>query len=370
VISPLKALAEDQSKKLSTFKPPISSIALSFETEFTLELIQQLIRGDYNAIFMSPELIFSSRRLTKLWHNPRWIKGLLVVVIDEAHCIEEWGAKFRPDYSRLGEIRSHVGNKVAFVVMSATLLKEDIQAIKQKLCFRDQKTKVFNLGNDTPNIKYIVRLFKPQKVMLGAGIDFPPKDGLNNLEFLLDDDKKTIVYFNKLETAEDACDYLKKVVFRRKKLSDGKTNHLNQSTTTDSVSSLSKTEILDASKIEVYHSFKSKMHKETVMDDFLSGRISILLASEAVGMGCDIPDVIRVVQFGMPNSLSQLIQRLGRAARDPSLQGYGYLIIHHRSIMVNTNNKVDKLFDFIETTDCRRRISNETFGSEHFTITQ
>ncbi|KAF9271138.1 hypothetical protein BGZ74_006449, partial [Mortierella antarctica] len=72
-------------------------------------------------------------------------------------------------------------------------------------------------------------------------------------------------------------------------------------------------------KIACYHAGLSELYKAKAMDDFKTGKILILLATEAAGMGCDIPDIARVVQFKSPKSISCLVQRLGRAARNPEL---------------------------------------------------
>lgn len=79
-------------------------------------------------------------------------------------------------------------------------------------------------------------------------------------------------------------------------------------------------------KVVVYHSFKSEEYKSEKMEAFKSNSASILLATEAAGMGCDISNVLRVIQFGFPDSLSSMVQRLGRAVRDPQLRGIGILL--------------------------------------------
>ncbi|KAI7816640.1 hypothetical protein BC939DRAFT_381373, partial [Gamsiella multidivaricata] len=62
------------------------------------------------------------------------------------------------------------------------------------------------------------------------------------------------------------------------------------------------------------------------MNQFLT-TLYVLLSTEAAGMGCDISDVVRVVQYGYPNNISTLVQRLGRAARDPHISGSGILLV-------------------------------------------
>ncbi|KAK7679199.1 hypothetical protein QCA50_017777 [Cerrena zonata] len=80
------------------------------------------------------------------------------------------------------------------------------------------------------------------------------------------------------------------------------------------------------SSIAYIHSLRAQGSKDRVMHQFLSGQIKILVATEAVGMGADIPDVERVIQFGLCTSLSVWVQRAGRAGRTPTLKAKAYLL--------------------------------------------
>ncbi|KAF9163668.1 ATP-dependent DNA helicase sgs1 [Mortierella sp. AD010] len=85
--------------------------------------------------------------------------------------------------------------------------------------------------------------------------------------------------------------------------------------------------------IALCHYIKSDDHRTRAMNDFKGGKIRILLASGAAGMGCDILDVIRVVQYGMPKDLVTLIQHLRRTARIPTLKGQGISLISPNSML-------------------------------------
>ncbi|KIO15701.1 hypothetical protein M407DRAFT_48617, partial [Tulasnella calospora MUT 4182] len=82
-------------------------------------------------------------------------------------------------------------------------------------------------------------------------------------------------------------------------------------------------------EVEVFHSLRDESTKRRILNEFrkTDSKIRILICTEAAGMGCDIPDVSRVVQYGVPGSLSIWVQRAGRAARDPLLQGLATLIV-------------------------------------------
>jgi len=129
---------------------------------------------------------------------------------------------------------------------------------------------VINVGNDRPNIKFIVARLQH------------PLNSFQDLKFLLDF-QKTVVYFEECPNAEHAHNYLLSVLDNP----------------------------ADSSKIAVYHSLKSDSFKQDILARFRRDKVLILLATEAVGMGCDINNIVRVVQYGWTSSLSSLIQHLG-----------------------------------------------------------
>ncbi|KAK5821003.1 hypothetical protein F5H01DRAFT_365388 [Linnemannia elongata] len=131
-------------------------------------------------------------------------------------------------------------------------------------------------------------------------------NSFQDLKFLMDF-KKTIVYFNTRPDAERARRYLLQEL------------------------------CLDSNKIAVYHSIK------------------------AVGMGCDINNIARVVQYGIPQSLASLIQRLGRAARDSKLQGIGLTIVPHNPSRAVKDTADKDLHAFLYTETCRREVLDEVY---------
>jgi len=318
VLSPLTALAKEQHERLEALG--IRSIAIRGETIITLDIFKSLCEGSYRAVFLSPELIFSSDRIKNLWRQPDWRKRLFAVVVDEAHCIDSWGDDFRQEYGRLGELRSMVPRDTPFLAASATLPPRILENIKKSLYFRPD-THIINVGNDRPNIKFIVTESQH------------PMSSFRDLEFLMDF-RKTIVYFNSRRAAEAARIYLIKEL------------------------------CLDSNKIGVYHSIKSDELKADILERFRNDKIIILLATEAVGMGCDINNIVRVVQFGRPPSLASLVQRLGRAARDPTLQGTGLTIVPSRGSGSVKNEANEDLLEFLYTKTCRRKVMDGVFGNK------
>ncbi|KAG0061026.1 hypothetical protein BGZ92_006566, partial [Podila epicladia] len=196
--------------------------------------------GKFRAVFLAPELIFSSERISRIWEQAGWRDRLFAVVVDEAHCIDSWGPNFRQDYARIGQLRCKVPRKTPFLAVSATLPPQILQSIKTSLLCRPD-TLVINVGNDRPNIKLIVAQLQH------------PLNSFQDLKFLLDF-KKTIVYFEKRPDAELARQYL--------------LGQLDDPT--------------DRSKIAVYHSVKSDFFKQHILERFRNDKVLVLLATEAV----------------------------------------------------------------------------------------
>ncbi|KAI9240533.1 MAG: P-loop containing nucleoside triphosphate hydrolase protein, partial [Podila humilis] len=290
IITPLTALGNEQSKRLND--KGIKSINLKESEEVSVD---QLIAGKYRAVFMSPEILFKSTRYTALWHQEDWMTKLVAIVIDEAHCVSTWET-FRTSYLRIRELRYKVNGTTCFVALSATLPPFILAKVRKELCFKTVKE--INVGNDRANIKYIVRKMlsvaerrerriqemKEQQMSVSKDSEAGPEpiSRFQCLEFL-QDKVKTIVYFNSRSDADEATKYLQR--------------------------------FMGDEHVGCYHAGKSEECKESRMDDFIKNKLCVLMATEAAGMGCDLSDVLRVVQFGFPDSLSTLMQRLGRSAR-------------------------------------------------------
>ncbi|KAF9136831.1 hypothetical protein BGX30_010830 [Mortierella sp. GBA39] len=320
-ISPLKALAVEQQQKLHALG--IRSVAILGETIITPDMFKSLSNGVYRAVFISPERALSNDRIKNLWRQPGWRKRLFAVVVDEAHCIDSMGDHFRQEYGSVGDLRCMVRYDTPFLATSATLPPRVLENIKESLHFRPD-THTINIGNDLPNIKFI------------ATESQHPMDSFRDLKFLKDF-RKTIVFFNTCLDAEGARRYL--------------------------VGELG----LDSSRIAVYHAFKTDDFKSVILERFRNDKVLLLLATEAaVGMGCDINSIVRVVQYRRPPSLVSLIQRLDRALRNTTLQCTGLAIVPQFPSRGPVKDATDKdLLAFLYTKACRRKVLNGVFGNKH-----
>ncbi|GJJ69733.1 hypothetical protein EMPS_02081 [Entomortierella parvispora] len=312
IVSPLRAVMKEQHGKLESLG--IRSLCLLGGGDQSINPgeIAKLAAGVFRAVFMTPEVIFENDLVEELWSSPRWHYQLRAVVLDEAHCIHTW-AKFRKNYSKLGLLRPRLPPHVAFVAMSATLPPHVLHTVKASLNLA-LNVPVINTGNDRPNVKLMVmRTHSPQAI---------------TLEFLLTDQRKTIVYFELIRDLHKAHKHL-----------------LNLSGPNGQFAS--------------YFAILSDEYKSDTMEKFRRGEVRVLFASDAVGMGCDISDVDCVIQFGVPDSVLSLVQRLGRAARSPDMQGYG--IVYCTLKQQYAKHEDVQLNEFLATKTCRRQVLNNIF---------
>lgn len=238
-------------QKLDDLSIPYIVLSGENATAIDREAINRITNGHYRAIFMTPEIIFENHKIKGLWRDVRWRELLLAVVIDEVHCVEKWGRKFRPHYARLGELRA-LAPGVPFVGLTATLTDTALTQTKDMLFLSNAQ--VIQVTDIRTNIRLEVQTF-------------PGRFHLKCLGSRLDQ-QKTIVYFETITLVIAAFE------------------HLN-ATRPDL-----------QGKIEVYYSTLDVRYKANAMRRFMNNEAHVLLATEAAGMGCDVPDVVRVIQFG------------------------------------------------------------------------
>ncbi|KAG0015684.1 hypothetical protein BGZ82_001318 [Podila clonocystis] len=263
----------------------ISHCKLSGDMSFkeAKDLIESIGNNVYRAVFMTPEIIFNGEKASTLiqdaWRKGSWRKQMRAIVIDEVHCVDKWGSDFRVEYAMLGRLRAFAPI-VPLVGVTATILDEALRRTLLTLVIPDA----------------VVIRVKEVRVNIRLELRTQPKnDPEKSLTKLLSKDKseKTIVYFEKIST-----------LIRVRRIVKQLRPELELS-------------------IGSYHSTLHSDYKRLLMKYFQSGKIHILFATEAAGMGCDIPNVIQVIQYG---DMPSMVQRFGRAVRDGITQGYGILL--------------------------------------------
>lgn len=263
VISPLVALMKDQVKNLQ--KRGILSAFISSEMP-RWEILQQLdncILGDYKFLYISPERISSDLFQEKL--KPLSEKVNLLVV-DEAHCISQWGNDFRRDYRLIADIRDAIP-RVPVIAVTASATAAVVADICEQLHFR-KGYRVFKTSFERKNLSFVVR---------------KTDNKLNELCHILSSVQGSAVVYSR--TRRGVEEYAGK---------------------------------LRAAGIsaEYFHAGLDPVIKTERQTDWLKGNTRVLVATNAFGMGIDKGDVRLVIHTEFPDSMEAYYQEAGRAGRD------------------------------------------------------
>ncbi|KAE9381581.1 hypothetical protein N431DRAFT_476384 [Stipitochalara longipes BDJ] len=291
VISPLLSLMNDQVEHLRKINIRAATLNSATTMEERSE-IQNSLKENYpeqyiQLLYITPEMMtkstYISNTLSRLHRN----KKLARIVIDEAHCVSQWGHDFRPDYVAVGQVRKQFPN-VPIMALTATATENVKVDVMHQLGMKD--CPVYSQSFNRPNLHYEVR-----KKRGGKGT-----------------------------SKESLADYVEII----------KVKYKNQS---GIIYTLSKkgTERLAASlqsghniKVHHYHADMPSEEKARVQKDWQSGKIQVVVATIAFGMGIDKADVRFVIHDTIPKSLEGYYQETGRAGRDGKRSGcylyYGY----------------------------------------------
>ncbi len=268
VLSPLIALMQDQVDSLLRRGIDAGFINSSLDRETRLARYEALAQGQYKILFVTPERFRKhdfcealSRRTVRL------------LAIDEAHCVSQWGHDFRPDYTRVAEIRASIGNPTT-LALTATATADCRRDIYRQIGIDASQVKLFHQGIDRPNLH------------LDVIPVYDEEEKLNQLRDILRDPEyrsgSAIVYFSLIKTLERFSDHL---------LSAG-IDHV------------------------CYHGDLPRNQRRRVQNEFMSGDADLVLATNAFGMGIDKEDIRMVVHAETPGSIESYYQEIGRAGRD------------------------------------------------------
>ena len=267
VISPLVSLMEDQVKGMNIrMGREVACFLGTAQLDRSIEA--RAIRGDFALVYATPEKAINTDLTASLQDK------LALIAIDEAHCISEWGADFRPDYRRLQSLRSRLLEKPPLVVLTATAtppVRKDVESsIGLRPGFHVESKSV-----DRPNLYIAVR---SKAATTRATMD-PILADLAKEE----SSGSTIIYCATRRQVDDAYGTLKAHV---------------------------------GDKVVAYHAgLDADVRKEAHLA-FLTGRATFVVASVAFGMGIDKADVRRIIHLGPPKTFEEYYQQIGRAGRD------------------------------------------------------
>ncbi|THC95975.1 hypothetical protein EYZ11_004522 [Aspergillus tanneri] len=291
VVSPLLSLMEDQVSHLRRLN--IKAFVLNGdipipERQWVMSTLASP-RPDENIelLYITPEMIKQNQSLTRILENINHARRLSRIVVDEAHCVSQWGHDFRPDYKELGELRGRFPG-VPMMALTATAtenVKVDvIHNLKMEGC------EIFTQSFNRPNLTYEV-LPKKKGVELVASIADKIKSSYRS--------KSGIVYCLARETCEKVAQSLRDDY---------------------------------GIKAEHYHAKVKKDERARVQQRWQSGQTHVIVATIAFGMGIDKPDVRFVIHHSLPKSLEGYYQETGRAGRDGKRSGC-YLYYCYRDTM-------------------------------------
>ncbi len=265
VISPLIALQKDQVDSINASEGTAEAVVINsaLKTADFRESLDRLRSQHSKFIFLAPEQLRKEDTLEALEQAK-----LSMIVIDEAHCISEWGHDFRPDYLQLGRVIELLGHPVT-LAMTATASQRVREEIVERLGMR--KPRVFVGGFDRPNIHLRVDHFEDEGKKLDAVI--------HQVRWA---DKPGIVYVATRKAAE----------------------RIMRSLEGEGIKAL------------FYHGGLKGTERHEIQDRFMSGEAEVIVATNAFGMGIDKADIRFVYHHDAPDSLDSYYQEIGRAGRD------------------------------------------------------
>jgi ATP-dependent DNA helicase RecQ len=264
VVSPLIALQRDQVEAIEEAAPGEAAELNSTISESKREeVIESLREGEREFVLLAPEQLAKEEVLEEL----KGTKPSLLVV-DEAHCISEWGHDFRPDYLRLGTFAAELGNPT-LLALTATASPPVRREIVERLGMEDPA--LFVRGFDRPNLHLAARRFSQEHGKERALV-----------EAVAEAEKPGIVYIATRKASEELAAALQ-----------------------------------DAGvAAEAYHAGLGSKRRGELQDGFMADEIETIVATTAFGMGIDKPNVRFVFHAGLSDSVDSYYQEVGRAGRD------------------------------------------------------
>ena len=260
VVTPLIALMKDQVDNLKKTGIKATAIYSGMSRQEIIKQLENCIFGDYKFLYVSPERLSTEIFLSKLQ-----AMQVNILVVDESHCISQWGYDFRPSYFNIADIRTLLPD-VPVLALTATATPEVVNDIQERLLFK--KKQVFQKSFARTNLSYVVR---------------ETEDKINTLLHIIDKIPGTaIVYVRSRKRTKEISDALR----------------------------------LSGISADFFHAGLNREIKTQKQNAWKSGECRIIVSTNAFGMGIDKADVRLVVHIDMPSSLEEYYQEAGRGGRD------------------------------------------------------
>lgn len=260
VVTPLIALMKDQVDNLRRLGIKATAVYSGMTRQEIIAQLENCIFGDYKFLYVSPE-----RLGTDIFKSKLQAMNVCLLVIDESHCISQWGYDFRPSYLSIADIREELPG-VPVLALTATATPEVVNDIQERLHFREKN--VFRKSFVRKNLSYIVR---------------QTEDKINTLIYILGKVPGTAIVYvrNRKRTKEIA------VLLQQAGIS-----------------------------ADFFHAGLNRDDKNLRQTRWKNNECRVIVSTNAFGMGIDKPDVRLVVHMDMPGSLEEYYQEAGRAGRD------------------------------------------------------
>ena len=321
VVSPLVSLMKDQVDSLREMGIAAAYLNSTLSREEFLQLMDDMRSGQLKLLYIAPERIDNESFMNAL----RFVNVPLLVV-DEAHCISQWGSDFRPSYQGVARLYDVFGRRPRVAAFTATAT-EPVQ----------------------DDIMIQLRLQQPFRLVTGfdrSNLAFSVEKPADKFKFLVKD-------LNPKEASIIYCSTRKNVESVQKKLEQ------------------------KGFAVTLYHAGLPEHERQRNQDDFLFDRKPIMVATNAFGMGIDKSNVRTVYHYNMPKNIESYYQETGRAGRDglpaQAWMAYGLADVVNQRRMIDEGEaeqafkailrgKLDALLALAEATDCRRQRLLAYFG--------
>ena len=312
VISPLISLMKDQVAALAAAGVSAAFLNSSQDLEESRQVWGAVRRGACRLLYVAPERL-ENQRFAELMAS----QDIRLVAVDEAHCISQWGQDFRPSYLNIPQFLKTLPKRPVVGAFTATATPQVREDIARSLELQDPFTLV--TGFDRPNLFFQVDVPKSKKEAL--------------LRFLKNRREESgVIYCATRKTVEEICTFLQERGF-----SAGR-----------------------------YHAGLESEERQKNQEDFSYGRVRLMVATNAFGMGIDKSDVRFVVHYNMPKDVESYYQEAGRAGRDGE---EAYCLLLYSPGDVRTNQFLIELRGDEETDEgYEQRVQREQERLKHMTV--
>src|SRR5574344_1575405 len=296
VVTPLIALMNDQVENLKQRGIRAAAIYSGMTRQEIILTLDNCHYGDFKFLYISPE-----RLGTELFRERIVNMNINLIAVDEAHCISQWGYDFRPSYLNIASIRQLLPD-CPILALTATATEEVVADIQERLSFKPD-AKVFRMSFARDNLAYVVRKTDDKEREL--------------LHILNSVAGSSIIYVGSRKNSKEVAVWLRKHGFTA----------------------------------DYYHAGLTNESKDAKQRAWKTDACRIMVATNALGMGIDKPDVRLVIHLDTPNSMEAYFQEAGRAGRDGE-KAYAVLLFQK----ADSTRLKKQLADSFPSKDLIRRV--------------